>query len=219
MTEFMRVAKITLPLLMEGLVTTLEISLLAILLGLVLGAVFALLKIYGSKPLRAFAIGYIKLLRCIPFMVEVYLAYYGLPAIGIDVPAFWTGVIILGMYTGAYVAVIFESGLKSVPKGQEEAARAIGMSRGKTLVRILVPQTLSIVIPPLTGQLLQTVKDSSILSVITVTEMTMMTKEAIGITFSPLIVYICAGLFYWAINLVIELGAGNVEKRHRLRSI
>jgi ABC-type amino acid transport system permease subunit len=117
------------------------------------------------------------------------------------------------MYTAAYVAVTLESGFRAIHKGQYEAAYALGMSRLKTMMRIIFPQTIKIIIPSLTGQFIQTVKDSSILSIITVSEMTMMTKEAIGITFSPLIVYIFAGLLYWALNLVIEFASKNIEKR------
>lgn len=219
MNEFLRVAQITIPLLLEGVFVTLKISVLAILLALILGAFFAYLRISKLFICRAAASIYIKVFRCIPFMVEVYLAYYGLPMLGIEVSAFSTGVLILGLYTAAYIAVILESGLKALPKGQSEAAYAIGMSKTKALWRILLPQTISVIIPPMTGQFLQTVKDSSILSIITVAEMTMMTKEAIGITFSPLIVYICAGLFYWAINIIIELSAKGIEKRHRRMSI
>jgi ABC-type amino acid transport system permease subunit len=148
-------------------------------------------------------------------MVQVYIIYYGLPALGIDVSAFQTGVIILSMYTSAYLAVILESGIKAIPKGQSEACYAMGMGKLKTLTRILLPQTISIIIPALTGQFVQTVKDSSILSVITVAEMTMMTKEAIGITFSPLIVYILAGLFYWVMNIAIEIVSKGIERKYK----
>lgn len=219
MNEFLHVAQITIPLLLEGVFTTLKISILAILLALILGALFACLHISRLSICKVISGIYIKVFRCVPFMVEVYLAYYGLPMLGIDVSAFTTGVLILGLYTAAYIAVILESGLKALPKGQSEAAYVIGMSKTQTLWRILLPQTISVIIPPMTGQFLQTVKDSSILSIITVAEMTMMTKEAIGITFSPLIVYICAGLFYWAINIIIELSGKGIEKRHRRMSI
>ncbi len=219
MNEFLRIAQITIPLLLEGVLSTLKISVLAILLALILGAFIACLRISRLFICRLAAGIYIKIFRCIPFMVEVYLAYYGLPMLGIEVSALATGILILGLYTAAYIAVILESGLKALPKGQSEAAYAIGMSKAKSLWRILLPQTIGVIIPPMTGQFLQTVKDSSILSIITVAEMTMMTKEAIGITFSPLIVYICAGLFYWAINLIIELSAKRIEKRHRRISI
>ena len=143
------------------------------------------------------------------------MIYYGLPEFGINVSAFQTGVIILSMYTAAYVSVILESGIKAIPKGQSEAAYAMGMSKRTTLLRIIFPQTVSIIIPALTGQFIQTVKDSSILSVITVVEMTMMTKEAIGLTFDSLNVYILAALFYWVINLIIELGSKGIEGRYK----
>lgn len=219
MEEFLHVAQIAFPLLFQGIIVTIQISVLAIIMAVVLGAFIAYMKISDIMALKVIAEIYIKIFRNTPFMVQVYLAYYGLPMLGFDVPALWTGILILGFYTAAYVAVILESGLSSLPKGQSEAAYAIGMSKTKTLLRILLPQTIVVIIPSMTGQLVQTVKDSSILSIITVAEMTMMTKEAIGITFSPLIVYICVGLLYWALNLVIELSSKNIEKRYKRRSI
>ena len=218
MGEFLHVAEIAFPLLFQGILVTIQISVLAIIMAIVIGAVVAYMKISDMVLLKAIAEIYIKIFRNTPFMVQVYLAYYGLPMLGLNVPAFWTGALILGFYTAAYV-VIFESGLSSLPKGQSEAAYAIGMSKTKTLLRILLPQTVVVIIPSITGQLVQTVKDSSILSIITVAEMTMMTKEAIGITFSPLIVYICVGLLYWALNLVIELSSKKIEKSYKRRSI
>ena len=209
MNEFMHVAEIALPLLLQGLGTTAAISVLSILIAMALGSAVGYMCLSKNK-----AVELIKIFRCTPFMVQVYLAYYGLPALGLNVSAFSTGVIILGMYTAAYTAVILESGVSAIPKGQFEASYAMGMSRFKTMVRIIFPQTLKIIVPSLTGQFVQTVKDSSILSIITVAEMTMMTKEAIGITFSPLIVYICAGVLYWALNLVIEFASRCIEKHN-----
>lgn len=214
MNEFMHVAEIALPLLLQGLGTTAAISVLSILIAMVLGSAVGYMCLSKNKAVELIARAFIKIFRCAPFMVQVYLAYYGLPALGLNVSAFSTGVIILGMYTAAYTAVILESGVSAIPKGQFEASYAMGMSRFKTMVRIIFPQTLKIIVPSLTGQFVQTVKDSSILSIITVAEMTMMTKEAIGITFSPLIVYICAGVLCWALNLVIEFASRCIEKHN-----
>ena len=188
MNEFMHVAEIALPLLLQGLGTTAAISVLSILIAMVLGSAVGYMCLSKNKAVELIARAFIKIFRCTPFMVQVYLAYYGLPALGLNVSAFSTGVIILGMYTAAYTAVILESGVSAIPKGQFEASYAMGMSRFKTMVRIIFPQTLKIIVPSLTGQFVQTVKDSSILSIITVAEMTMMTKEAIGITDS---LYLC----------------------------
>lgn len=217
--EFNHIAEITVPLLLQGLNYTIIISALAIIISIIIGLLMGYMCISENKCANAVARVYIKIFRCTPFMVQVYLIYYGLPALGLRLPAFWTGVITLSLYTAAYIAVILESGLRAIPKGQTEACMAIGMSKTKTLARILLPQTMAIIVPSLTGQFVQTVKDSSILSVITVAEMTMMTKEAIGITMSPLIVYLLAGIFYWILNIVIELIAARVEKRHKRHMI
>lgn len=213
----LHIIAITVPLLLEGILTTIEVSVLAIVLSLALGLGMAALGLWKSHILRRAVKLYVKVFRCIPFMVQIYIIYYGLPTLGIRLPAFWTGALVLGLYTAAYVEVIVESGVRALPKGQNEAAVAMGMPYLMRLRRILFPQTIGIILPPLTGQLMQTVKDSSVLSVITVSELTMMTNEAIGITFSPLQVYLCTAVFYWALNLVIENGLKHVERRSYVR--
>ena len=213
----LHIIELTVPLLMQGILTTIEISVLAIILAAILGIVVGLGYMSPNRILKALAAVYIKIFRCTPFMVQIYIVYYGLPSLGIKLPAFWTGMMVLGMYTAAYVAVILESGIRSLPKGQNEAAIAMGMPYFMRLRRILFPQTLSMIIPPLTGQFIQTVKDSSILSIITVSELTMMTKEAIGITFSPIQVYLCTAAFYWILNLVIEYVSKRIERKTYVR--
>lgn len=213
----LHIIELTVPLLMQGILTTIEISVLAIILAAILGVVVGLGYVSSNRILKALAAVYIKIFRCTPFMVQIYIVYYGLPSLGIKLPAFWTGMMVLGMYTAAYVAVILESGIRSLPKGQNEAAIAMGMPYFMRLRRILFPQTLSMIIPPLTGQFIQTVKDSSILSIITVSELTMMTKEAIGITFSPIQVYLCTAAFYWILNLVIEYVSKRIERKTYVR--
>lgn len=209
--------EISVSMLLEGLLSTIEISILAIVSAVILGAILAIGDMRGNIIIRSIVKAYIKVFRCTPFMVQIYIIFYGLPAIGIKLPAFWTGAIVLGMYTAAYLAIIFVSGIRSLPKGQEEAAIALGMPYYTRLRRILFPQTLSIIMPPITGQILQTVKDSSILSVITVQELTMMTKKAIGVTFSPFEVYLCAAVFYWILNLIIEYAGRRIENKSYLR--
>lgn len=219
MEEFIRIANIALPLLLQGLWTTIEISVLAIVFSVIAGFLISVMCLSENKLIEGIARIYIKIFRCTPFMVQVYIAYYGLPSLGLKTSAFVIGVLIMSAYNAAYIAVIFESGIRSIPKGQREAAEAIGMGYGKTLFRILLPQTFGVIIPPLTSQFMQTVKDTSILSIITVTELTMMTKKAVGITFAPLIVYLLVGGLYWIINLIIELATKRIEKKHHMLSI
>ncbi|MEI3336501.1 MAG: amino acid ABC transporter permease [Clostridium sp.] len=207
------ILKIALPLLLEGLKTTICISILAILLSFIFGGLIGILYISKNKVFHLIAYVYIKIFRNIPFMVQVYLVYYALPSLGLNVDAFWTGVIVLALYTGAYIAVILESGLRSVPKGQYEASVALNMSYLTMLRRIILPQTLGVIVPPLTNQFITTVKESSVLSVITISELTMMTNKSIGITFSPFEVYILAGLMYWGVNICIEQIGKYVERK------
>ncbi len=213
----LHIIELTIPLLLQGILTTIEVSVLAICLAALIGFLAGAGHMSSNEIIRKLVAVYIKIFRCTPFMVQIYIVYYGLPCFGIHIPAFWAGAIVLGLYTGSYVAVILESGIRSLPKGQEEAAVAMGMPYFMRLRRILFPQTISIIIPPLTGQFIQTVKDSSVLSVITVTELTMMTKEAIGITFSPIQVYLCTAMFYWVLNLVIEYISMRIERRSYIR--
>lgn len=219
MNNILHVAEIAIPMLMQGIGITIVVSVLAIIFSIIVGFFLSLMCMSTSKILEAIARIYIKIFRCTPFMVQVYIAYYGLPAIGISVNAITVGVVILALYNAAYIAVIFESGILGLPKGQKEAAASVGMGYWTTLFRILLPQTIGVIMPPLTGQFLQTVKDSSILSIITVAELTMQTKKAVGITFEPVMVYLFTGALYWAINLVIEFISKLIEKKNRLLSI
>ena len=116
MNEFIHVAEIALPLLLQGLGTTAAISVLSILIAMVLGSAVGYMCLSKNKAVELIARAFIKIFRCTHFMVQVYLAYYGLPALGLNVSAFSTGVIILGMYTAAYTAVILESGVSAIPK-------------------------------------------------------------------------------------------------------
>lgn len=200
----MHILEITFPLLLKGLKLTVCISVLAILFSLVAGSIVGSLYISKNKLLHGIAYAYVKIFRNIPFMIQIYLIYYALPALGLYVNAFWTGVIVLALYTGAYIAIILESGLRSVSKGQYEASIALNIPYFTMLRRIILPQIFGVIIPPLTSQFATTVKESSVLSVITIAELTMMTNEAIGITFSPFEVYVLSGILYWAINLCIE---------------
>ncbi|MCD7904822.1 MAG: amino acid ABC transporter permease [Clostridiales bacterium] len=213
MANLFHVMGIAVPMLLQGLGYTVVVSLVGIIASLIFGSVLALMCICENSFLRGIAGVYIKIFRCTPFMVQVYLAYYVPPAFGIKIPALAVGIIILSLYAASYAAVIFESGIKSVNKGQSEAATAMNIPWFKMIRRILVPQIYGIILPPLTELFLQTVKDSSMLSVITVAELTMMTNKAIGVTFNPVGVYLCTAVFYWTLNLCIEFTSKHFEKK------
>lgn len=193
------------PYLWTGLQYTLLIVVCAIPLAFVLSVLLSLMSLSNSRILRAITTIYVKIFRNIPFLIQVYLIYYAVPSIfHIRMPALQSGIVALGLYAASLFFIVIKMGVDSVPKGQSEAAAALRMPYIMTLYRIVLPQIIPIVIPPLINQVVTSIKESSVLSIITVTELTMMANSAIGETYAPLEVFLVAALFYWAINLVIE---------------
>ena len=126
MAEFTRVAEIAFPMLLQGLGVTVQISVLAVIFSVLLGFVICFMCLSGNKLTEGIARIYIKIFRCTPFMVQVYLIYYGLPSLGIRLSAFWVGTAVLSLYNAAYIAVIFESGIRAIPKGSRRPLRRWG---------------------------------------------------------------------------------------------
>ena len=165
---------ITVPLLMKGLWLTFKISMWTIVLGSFLGFVIGLIRASRLKILKAVLGVYIHCLRGTPFLVQLYLIYFVLPATGVEwlkFEAFPAAVIALSLYTSTYVSEIVRAGVEAVPKGQVEAARALGMSKWQTLGHVILPQALKLMIPPMTGVYVLIIKGTSVVSVIGITEL------------------------------------------------
>lgn len=165
---------ITAPLLMKGLWLTIKISMWTIALGSFLGFVIGLIRASRKKILKAALGVYIHCLRGTPFLVQLYLIYFVLPATGVEwlkFEAFPAAVIALSLYTSTYVSEIVRAGIEAVPKGQVEAARALGMSKWQTLGHVILPQALKLMIPPMTGVYVLIIKGTSVVSVIGITEL------------------------------------------------
>lgn len=165
---------ITAPLLMKGLWLTIKISMWTIVLGSFLGFVIGLIRASRLKILKAALGVYIHCLRGTPFLVQLYLIYFVLPATGVEwlkFEAFPAAVIALSLYTSTYVSEIVRAGIEAVPKGQVEAARALGMSKWQTLGHVILPQALKLMIPPMTGVYVLIIKGTSVVSVIGITEL------------------------------------------------
>jgi len=165
---------ITAPLLMKGLWLTIKISMWTVALGSFLGFVIGLIRASRMKILKAALGVYIHCLRGTPFLVQLYLIYFVLPATGVEwlkFEAFPAAVIALSLYTSAYVSEIVRAGIEAVPKGQVEAARALGMSKWQTLGHVILPQALKLMIPPMTGVYVLIIKGTSVVSVIGITEL------------------------------------------------
>jgi len=160
-------------------------------------------------PARA----YVFVFRGTPLLVQIFLIYFGLPALGINVPAYWSGVIALGLNSGGFQAEIVRAGIESIDRGQSEAARSIGMSRFQTLIFILVPQTVRRVIPPLTNELITLTKSSSLLSAIAVLELTHAEQAIIARTFAPFEIYAAVAVMYLLLIAVLSRGSALLERR------
>jgi polar amino acid transport system permease protein len=197
----------SLPLLLRGAVYTIEVSVLAIAFGLVLGWLFGFSAVSGLRALRAVTWCYVQFIRGTPLLVQIFLIYFGLAALGLNLPAFWAGVIALGLNSGGFQAEIVRAGIESIDRGQTEAARSIGMSRFQTLLFIRR------VIPPLTNELITLMKSSSLLSAIAALELTHAGQLIIARTFAPFEIYAAVALIYLVMVSVLSRVSALLEKR------
>jgi polar amino acid transport system permease protein len=202
----------SIPFLVKGAVYTVQVSVLAIVFGLVLGWMLGLVAVSGVRWLRAIAWGYVQFIRGTPLLVQIFLIYFGLPTLGLNIPAYWSGVIALGLNSAGFQAEIVRAGIESIDRGQTEAARSIGMSSFQTLVFILVPQTIRRVIPPLTNELITLTKSSSLLSAIAVLELTHAGQAIIARTFAPFEIYAAVAVFYLVLVAVLSRGSALLER-------
>jgi len=192
-----------LPFLLQGAVLTIELAVLGIAMGIIIGLVAALLKI-SHTPLRYIAHVYIWLIRGTPLLVQLFLIYFGLPQLGITLDAFTSSVIGLGINSGAYLAEVFRGGIEAIPKGQTEASLSLGMGKFLTLRRIIFPQALRIAIPSLGNQFIITLKDSSLCSVITMSELLQTSQRFASVTYAPMELYTAAAVLYLLMTTVIS---------------
>lgn len=212
-TSFWVQLRDALPLLAAGTRTTILVSIFGMGLAIVLGMALASLRVYGSKPIAALASAYVELFRGTPLLVQLFLIYYGLPNLGIQLDAFVAAILGLGLNYAAYEAENYRAGLLAVPRGQVEAALSLGLTRWQMARTVVFPQAFRIVIPPVTNDFIALFKDSSVVSVITLVELT----KAYGMMASATYNYIGFGLvaaaIYFAISYPTSLMARWLERR------
>jgi polar amino acid transport system substrate-binding protein len=202
-----------LPLLLRGAVKTVEISVLSMALAVVVGLIIVLVRLYGLPPLQWLAKAYVEVIRGTPLLIQLFLIYYGLPEIGIRLNAFCAAILGLGLNYAASEAENYRAGIQAIPHGQTEAALALGMSRWQLLQHVVLPQALRLVIPPVTNDFIAMFKDSSIVSVITMVELT----KVYGMLAMSTYDYIGLGLMtagiYFALSYPASLLANRLEKK------
>jgi polar amino acid transport system permease protein len=200
----------------SGLGYTLYISMFGSAIGIVLGFAVALLRGLPIPPLQWLCRAYIEAFRGTPILIQLFIIYYVGPGFGVTLSAVTVGIVGLGIYGGAYFAEIFRSGFLSLPKGQIEAARMVGLSATQVLLRIKLPQMLVVIVAPAINQIIILVKESAVLSIITVPELTKVTTQIVNETFAIIGPYLVMALLYWAIiEAVSWLGIGLERKLTR----
>ncbi|WP_165458714.1 amino acid ABC transporter permease [Raoultella ornithinolytica] len=196
-----------------GLVFTIPITLISFSLGLLLGFIVALIRLYGPAPLKSVVRFYVWIIRGTPLLVQLFLIFYALPSVGITLDAFPAAVIGFTLNVGAFTSEVIRATLLSVAKGQWEAAHSIGMSWGQSLRYIILPQAARVAVPPLSNTFISLVKDTSLASVITVPELFLAAQRIAAVTYQPLILYSEAALLYLLISSVLSYLQSLLELR------
>ncbi|KEO57291.1 amino acid ABC transporter permease [Thioclava indica] len=199
-----------------GVLWTIAITAASAVLSFFGGILLAVVALYGPLVVRLPFRFVAWLFMGTPLLLQLFLIYFGLAQIGVDLPAFVAGVIGLGFHYAVYNSELIQTAMVAVDKGQMEAARTLGLSRRQALMRVIVPQAVRDVLPPIGNNMIALLKDSALVSVIGVSELTLSAQLAIGRTYRPFEFYAAAAVLYYVINLGMEAVLRGFEKRNRL---
>ena len=202
------------PLLLSGLKVTLQLGLVSIVFGLLFGLVIALVRIYAMRPVSLVAKIYTDVFRSIPLLVLLIVVYYALPFVGVRLSPFLSAAVALVFVSGAYAAEIFRAGIEAIPKGQFEASQALGLSYRHMMGDVVLPQAVRIVIPPLTNNSINVIKDTALASVVAMPDLLKQATQAQALEANPTPL-IAAALMYIALLWPMVLFVGRLEKRFR----
>ncbi|MFC5478960.1 amino acid ABC transporter permease [Massilia suwonensis] len=201
------------PTMLTGAGYTLLFALAAMVGGLAIGVPVALLRIAPWTFLRWPATLYVSAMRGTPLLVQIFVIYYGLPSVGIEFTPVTAGVLALSLNSGAYLSESLRGAIASIGQGQWRAAFSLGLGYGQTLAHVVLPQALRVAVPSMSNTLISLIKDTSLVSVIALTELMLATKEAIATSFQPLPLYLAAAAIYWILSLVFEQLQRVAERR------
>lgn len=202
----------SLPLLMTGLKVTAQLGAVSIVAGLVLGLVVALTRIYAWRPFRLIAKIYIDVFRSIPLLVLLIVVYYALPFVGLRLSPFMSAALALTVVSGAYTAEIFRAGIEAIPRGQFEASQALGLSFRYMMRDVVLPQAIRIVIPPLTNNSINVIKDTALASVVAMPDLLKQATQAQALEANPTPL-IVAAIIYISLLWPLVLLVGRLETK------
>jgi polar amino acid transport system permease protein len=205
-----------LPAFMQGTVVTLELTVVGLTMGFVLGLLSALARVYGGKWSRALAVGYIELFRGTPVLVQLFLVYFGLPGLGITLSRMTSAFLALGLNSGAYQAEYLRGSILAIGDGQMMAGRAIGMSRMKTIWYIIVPQALRLVIPAWSNEPISLLKSTAVAFLIAVPDLMTKAKAVAAQTYDPIGTYLAVAVVYLVMVFILNELLKYLERRTRI---
>jgi len=200
-------------LLLDSFLTTLFLSAIAIIVGTLLGTVVSVLRSLNIGVLNLLLRAYVEIFRGTPLLMQLFFVYFGLPMLGIDVDKFWAAFSAISLYTGAYVAEVLRAGVEAVPRGQVEAATALGLGFGQRLWYVVRPQALRIALPPLVGVYVAVIKDTSLATVIGYNELMRRAMELVLQYGRPLEILLTVGFLYFIICFPISKLSEWLERR------
>lgn len=201
------------PYYLSGAKYTILLAFVGVLFGLIFGSLLALMKLSKSKILRALAVIYIEYVRGTPLLVQIFIVYFGTGVLGLDLSKLLAGCIAVSLNSAAYVAEIVRAGINAVNKGQMEAARSLGMNQKEAMRYIVFPQAIKNILPALGNEFVTIIKESSVVSVIGVSELIFQTGVVQGASFKPFLPYVLVSLIYFVMTFCISRLLGLVERR------
>jgi polar amino acid transport system permease protein len=202
------------PFLLSGLVLTIQVSIVAMLGGMAIGLFVALVRIAHVPVVNGVTVLYVDFFRATPVLAQLIWIYYALPILtGKSLTAFAAGAIGLSLYAGSFLSEIFRAGILSVERGQSEAALALGMSRAQAMRRVILPQALVRMLPPIGSSLITLVKDSALLSIISLPELMRQSEALASLTFRRMEVLTIAAMLYFALTYPLSRGVDYLHRR------
>jgi len=202
----------------KGLFTTIYISAVSIVIATAIAIVGAIAKLSNNGFAYAIASFYTSLFRGLPLLLQVYLIYKGLPQLGFMVDAIPSGIAALSLCYGAYMTEIFRAGIQSIPKGQWEASRALGFKSGLILRKIILPQSIPIIVPPTGNQFIAMLKDSSLVSVLGIWELMYLAKTLGQRDFRHMEMLLTAAMIYWGLTIILEMIQARIERKYQQKT-
>lgn len=202
-----------LPLVKGAILGTIPLSLISFIIGLVLAVLVALMRISANKPARTIAAAFVSIIRGTPLLVQLFVVFYGLPSLGLVIDPWPSAILALSLNVGGYASEVVRAAILAVPKGQWEAGYTVGMGHVQTLQRVVLPQAIRVSVPPLSNTFISLVKDTSLASIILVTELFRQAQQIASASNEFLILYTEAAVIYWIICVLLATGQTAIEKR------